>query len=101
MHRSRRREKTFVKVVSVGARKQQKELAPEDCIRGLAKSSFSGPAWVAKFSRDVLPLLIASGMSRGFSESPRLTWDFANRRQELLRFDVAAEELEDAALAGP
>ena len=85
MQRSRRREKTYVKVVSVGARKQQKELAPEDCIRGLAKSSFSGPAWVAKLSKDVLPLVIASGMSRGFLESPNLIRAFANRRRELVQ----------------
>ena len=81
-----------------------KELAQEDCDGGLAKSSFSGPAGVAKFSSDVLPLLIASGMSRGFLESPNLIRAFANRRRELVQsHDVASEELEDAAaaLAGP
>ena len=66
------------------ARESPKKSNSRSLHQGLGKSSFSGPAGVAKFSRDVLPLLIASGMSRGLSESPHLIRAFANRRRELV-----------------
>ena len=100
MQRFRRREKTYVKVVSAGARKPQKEqlqkIATEDLLNRASRARRGSRNSQVMFYHCSLRQECHGG-SRRATLDPCFCESATGARSD----DVAAEELEDTALAGP